>query len=80
MKVTWKLKKTKRIIGNLRKILTTWKNSEYISNTTHKTLISSDGLLPKAYGLSKVHIIVLLELSFPRWTAYYMHLPLSYKK
>jgi len=46
---------TKRIIGNLRKILSTWKNSEYISNTTHKTLISSDGLLPRAYGLPKVH-------------------------
>jgi len=46
---------TKRIIGNLRKILTTWKNSEYISNITHKALISSDGLLPRAYDLPKVH-------------------------
>jgi len=52
-----KIKKdpTKRFIGNLRKILTTWKNSEYVSNTTHKTLISSDGLLPRAYGLPKFH-------------------------
>jgi len=46
---------TKRIVDNLRKILTTWKNSEYISNTTHKALISSDELLPRAYGLPKVH-------------------------
>jgi len=46
---------TKRIIDNLRRILTAWKNSEYISISTHKTLISSDGLLPRAYGLPKVH-------------------------
>jgi len=46
---------TRNIIGSLRKTLTAWKNSEYISNSTHKFLISSDGLLPRAYGLPKVH-------------------------
>jgi len=46
---------TRSIIGNLRKLLTRWKNSEFISTTTHRTLTSSDGLLPRAYGLPKVH-------------------------
>jgi len=43
------------IIGSFRRLLTRWKNSEFISITIHRMLISSDGLLPRAYGLSKVH-------------------------
>jgi len=46
---------TKRIIRDLRAILTSWKNSDYISNITHRSLVSSDGTLPRAYGLPKVH-------------------------
>jgi len=41
---------TSVIIGNLRKILTTWKNSEYISNTIHKALINSDGFVESLWS------------------------------
>jgi len=46
---------TKSVIVSLRKLLTKWKNLEYIPTNIHRKLICSDGLLPRAYGLPKVH-------------------------
>jgi len=44
----------KCIISNFRKLLTIWKNSEYISNATHKAMISNDELLLRAYDFPKI--------------------------
>ena len=35
--------------------MTRWKNREYISPATHRYLSCSDGILPRAYGLPKIH-------------------------
>jgi len=43
------------MINNLRKLLTRWKTSDYISHSTYRSLICSDGCLPRAYGLPKIH-------------------------
>jgi len=43
------------MICNLRKLLTRWKTSDFISNSTYRSLICSDGCLPSAYGHPKIH-------------------------
>jgi len=53
--ITVKEDPTKSIIGSLRKLLTRWKNANFIPTTIHRIMTKSDGLLPKAYGLPKVH-------------------------
>ncbi|XP_071649570.1 uncharacterized protein [Temnothorax longispinosus] len=45
---------------NTRTLLTRWKNSKYISSSTYKFLYCSDGVLPRAYGLPKIH-----KLNYP---------------
>jgi len=40
---------------NLRGLLTRWKNSNYISPAKYKSLYHSEGILPRAYGLPKIH-------------------------
>jgi len=35
---------------NLRKLLIRWKTSNFITNSTYRSLICSDGCLPRAYG------------------------------
>jgi len=42
-----------KMISDLRKLLTRWKTSGFISHSTYRSLICSD--LPKAYGLPKIH-------------------------
>jgi len=47
---------TRKMINNLRILLTRWKNSDYIfSAKSYKSLYCSDGILPRAYGLPKIH-------------------------
>lgn len=46
---------TKKLINDLRDLLTRWKNSNYISANKYKSLYCSDGILPRAYGLPKIH-------------------------
>lgn len=46
---------TKNLTSRLRDLLTRWKSSEFISPSTYRSLYCSDGLLPRAYGLPKVH-------------------------
>ena len=36
-------------------MLTRWKTKKYISETKYKTLYCSDGSLPRAYGVPKIH-------------------------
>jgi len=43
------------MINELRILLTRWKNSNYISVSKYKSLYCSDGILPKVYGLPKIH-------------------------
>ena len=46
---------TRKITTSLRELLTRWKTREYISPATYRMLYCSDGVLPRAYGLPKVH-------------------------
>jgi len=39
----------------LKILLTRWKNWDYISFVKYKSLYCSDGILPRAYGLPKIH-------------------------
>ena len=45
----------KKIIRDLHKLVVGWKRSEYISERKYRFLNSTDGVLPRAYGLPKVH-------------------------
>lgn len=46
---------TKKITMNLREMLTRWKHREYISPALYRSLYCSDGVMPRAYGLPKIH-------------------------
>ncbi|KMQ82849.1 hypothetical protein RF55_21673 [Lasius niger] len=46
---------TRKIINGLHDILTRWKRSNYINYATYRRLNCSDGVLPRAYGLPKIH-------------------------
>jgi len=52
-----KIKKdpSKNLTSKLRTLLSRWKNLKYISDSKYKLLYCSNGLLPTAYGLPKVH-------------------------
>jgi len=44
-----------KIVNSIKGLLTRWKKMEYISLATYRNLYCSDGILPRAYGLPKVH-------------------------
>jgi len=44
-----------KITNLARGLLTRWKNNKYISAETYKKIFCSDGILPRAYGLPKIH-------------------------
>ena len=46
---------TKRMVTDLRALLVSWKEKKYITNSTYRSLLSSDGILPRAYALPKIH-------------------------
>src|SRR5580765_2372334 len=46
---------TRKIINGLHDILTRWKRMNYINYATYRRLNCSDGVLPRAYGLPKIH-------------------------
>ncbi|KAM0728324.1 hypothetical protein ACS0PU_005106 [Formica fusca] len=46
---------TKNLTSRLRDLLSRWRDLEFISPSTYRSLYCSDGILPKAYGLPKVH-------------------------
>ena len=45
----------KKMISALRELLVRWRDSEFISSSTYFHLRCSDGELPRAYGLPKLH-------------------------
>lgn len=44
-----------KLTTKLRDLLMRWKNSEYISYSTYRSLLYSDGVLSRAYGQPKIH-------------------------
>lgn len=46
---------TRRLIGDLHCLLARWKNNNYISSARYRRLNCTDGVLPRAYGLPKIH-------------------------
>ena len=46
---------TKKLTTALRSMLTKWKTKGYINDSEYKALYCSDGLLPRVYGLPKIH-------------------------
>lgn len=46
---------TRILINNLRRLLKDWKNNNYISERLYRSLNCSDGILSRAYGLSKIY-------------------------
>lgn len=45
----------KKLTSQLRDILTRWKSKSYIPPQVYKRLYTSDGILPRAYGVPKIH-------------------------
>jgi len=45
----------KRISSRLKDMLNRWKQVKYINEITYRSLNCNDGLLPRAYGLPKIH-------------------------
>ncbi|XP_018355142.1 PREDICTED: uncharacterized protein LOC108756077 [Trachymyrmex septentrionalis] len=45
----------RKITTAIRSMLTRWKTKKYISEAKYKTLYCSDGSLPRAYGVPKIH-------------------------
>jgi len=46
---------TKKIFNDLNSVLKRWEQKDYISSFTKRSLLTSDGVLPRAYGLPKIH-------------------------
>ena len=46
---------TKKRINELHNMVLKWKNCEYISLANYRHLNCTDGILPRAYGLPKIH-------------------------
>ncbi|KYN22890.1 hypothetical protein ALC57_04673 [Trachymyrmex cornetzi] len=46
---------TRKLIESVRMLSTRWKNRGYIDSKLYKKLYCSDGILPRVYGLPKIH-------------------------
>ena len=46
---------TRKMITGLRVLLVSWKEKKYIANSTYRSLLSGDGILPRACALPKIH-------------------------
>jgi len=45
----------RKMINGLHELQERWKNHNYIPDMTYKRLNCTDGVLPRAYGLPKIH-------------------------
>jgi len=45
----------RKITNEIRTVLTSWKSKGYINNNIYNYIYCSDGNLPRAYGLPKIH-------------------------
>jgi len=48
---------TKKMTSDLRALLVMWKKNDFIEGHTYRKLLSTDRVLPRAYGLPKIHKI-----------------------
>jgi len=46
---------TNGITNSLKQLISRWKNKGYIDQITYKSILVTDGVIPRAYGLSKLH-------------------------
>jgi len=44
-----------RKITDLRTLIKRWRNMDYINDLVYRSLLKTDGLLPRVYGLPKIH-------------------------
>ncbi|XP_077270690.1 uncharacterized protein LOC143901933 [Temnothorax americanus] len=47
----------RKVTTRVRELLTRWRKSEFISDSLYRWLYCSDGILPREYGLPKIHKI-----------------------
>ena len=45
----------KKLTRDLRTFLVRWKRDQFIDELTYRRLLTSDGIIPRAYGLTKIH-------------------------
>ncbi|KYQ48744.1 hypothetical protein ALC60_12250, partial [Trachymyrmex zeteki] len=45
----------KKLIQDLRVLLVEWKCNRFIDEPTYRRLLTTDGIIPRAYGLTKIH-------------------------
>ncbi|XP_071580549.1 uncharacterized protein [Temnothorax nylanderi] len=45
----------KKMTNDLRELLKRWKNKKFISDQEYRALLTTDGVLPRPYGLPKIH-------------------------
>jgi len=45
----------KKLSQDLRSLLTRWKKKDFIDNYIYRKLLITDGILPRTYGLPKIH-------------------------
>lgn len=71
---------TQKIINVLKDVLRVWRDETYIINNTYRRLYKSDGVLPRAYALPKIHKdscplrIIISSLNRPLYDfAFYLH-------
>ncbi|XP_018368554.1 PREDICTED: uncharacterized protein LOC108764709 [Trachymyrmex cornetzi] len=71
---------TKKLIGDIRNLLVRWKNRQYIDDTAYRRLLATDGSIPRAYGLTKIHKpghplrIIVSSINSPLYNlSYYLH-------
>jgi len=54
-----------KLMNSARNLLTRWTKNNYITTDIYKRVFCSDGILPRAYGLPKIHKpVTILESSF----------------
>ncbi|XP_018308772.1 uncharacterized protein [Mycetomoellerius zeteki] len=46
---------TKKVTSELRSLLVRWKSNKFIDDSTYRRLLMTDGIIPRAYGLTKIH-------------------------
>jgi len=46
---------TKRLTNDLQQLLSRWKKKDFIDAHTYRKILTTDGVLPRVYGLSKIH-------------------------
>ncbi|KYQ46837.1 hypothetical protein ALC60_14128, partial [Trachymyrmex zeteki] len=46
---------TNKLTSDLRSLLVRWKGKKFIDDSTYRRLLTTDGIIPKAYGLTKIH-------------------------